>query len=81
MSTPLKILFVSAEVAPFAKTGGLADVAGALPKALAERGHDVRVIMPWYQSMALAGVPAPVLGAPIPLTEEGLPDDMPAAFT
>ena len=81
MSTPLKILFVSAEVAPFAKTGGLADVAGALPKALVERGHDVRVIMPWYQSMVLAGVQAPVIGAPVPLTEEGLPDDMPAAFT
>jgi starch synthase len=81
LSTPLKILFVSAEVAPFAKTGGLADVAGALPKALAERGHDVRVIMPWYQSMALAGVPGPVLGPPVPLTEEGLPEDMPAAFT
>ena len=81
LSTPLKILFVSAEVAPFAKTGGLADVAGALPKALAARGHDVRVIMPWYQSMALAGVQGKVLGQPVALTEEGLPEDMPAAFT
>src|SRR3984893_4924429 len=40
---PLKILLVSAEVAPFAKVGGLADVAGALPKALRALGHDVRV--------------------------------------
>ncbi len=45
---PLKILLLSAEVVPFAKTGGLADVAGALPKALKELGHDVRIAMPHY---------------------------------
>ena len=45
---PLKILVLSAEVVPFAKTGGLADVAGALPKALRTLGHDVRVCMPRY---------------------------------
>lgn len=45
----MKILFLSAEVAPFAKTGGLADVAGALPLALAERGHEVAVVLPKYQ--------------------------------
>jgi len=44
----LKILFVSAEVDPFAKTGGLADVAGSLPKELSILGHDVRVVMPRY---------------------------------
>ena len=48
---PLKILLVSAEVAPFAKVGGLADVAGALPKALRALGHDVRVVMPRYGSI------------------------------
>lgn len=45
----LKILFVSAEVSPFAKTGGLADVAGSLPQALTEFGHDVRIVMPKYK--------------------------------
>jgi len=44
----MKILFVSPEVVPFAKTGGLADVAGALPKAIKELGHDIRIILPKY---------------------------------
>jgi starch synthase len=43
-----KVLFVAAEAVPFAKTGGLADVAGSLPKELARQGLDVRVIMPKY---------------------------------
>lgn len=50
----LKILMLGAEVAPFAKAGGLADVCGSLPKALAALGHDVRVIMPAYQSIESA---------------------------
>jgi len=45
----MKILYVSSEVVPFAKTGGLADVAGALPKSLEKLGHDVRVVMPKYK--------------------------------
>ena len=51
----LKILLVSAEVYPFAKTGGLADVSGALPPALKKLGHDIRVIMPKYPCTAKAG--------------------------
>lgn len=44
----LNILIAASEVVPFAKTGGLADVAGALPKALRALGHDVRIVMPRY---------------------------------
>jgi len=47
----LKILTIGAEAAPFAKTGGLGDVAGSLPIALRELGHDVRVVMPAYRSV------------------------------
>ena len=45
---PLKVLLLAAEVVPFAKTGGLADVAGALPKTISALGHDIRVAMPRY---------------------------------
>lgn len=45
----LKVLFLAAEVTPFAKTGGLADVAGSLPKAIHNLGHDIRVVMPAYR--------------------------------
>jgi starch synthase len=51
----MKILFVSSEVAPFAKTGGLADVTGSLPKLLGAMGHDVRVIMPFYRTVETSG--------------------------
>jgi len=53
----MNVLFVAAEVDPWIKTGGLADVAGALPAALRSIGHDVRVVMPRYRVLREKGVP------------------------
>ena len=47
----MKILFATAECVPFIKTGGLADVAGALPKEIIKSGADVRVILPLYKQV------------------------------
>jgi starch synthase len=69
--TELNILFAASEVVPFAKTGGLADVAGALPKAIKALGHNIIVVMPRYYSIdpatltkleAPLGVPMGVMG-------------------
>ncbi len=48
---PLRVLMIASEVAPFSKTGGLADVTAALPRALAREGHDVTVVTPRYQGI------------------------------
>ena len=48
----MKILFTASECVPFVKTGGLADVVGALAPVLAKKGHDVRVILPMYTAIA-----------------------------
>ena len=48
----MKILFTASECVPFVKTGGLADVVGALGPVLAGQGHDVRVILPLYSAIA-----------------------------
>jgi len=78
---PLNILFVSPEATPFAKTGGLADVAGALPRELAKLGHHVRLIMPRYGSIDGAAygftewlrLPVPSASGPIPaIIERGV---------
>ena len=47
----MRILMVASEAAPFAKTGGLADVIMALPRALVRLGHAVDVILPWYRGV------------------------------
>lgn len=48
----MNVLYTASEVYPFIKTGGLADVAGSLPKALSEAGAQIRVILPLYESIA-----------------------------
>ncbi|TDX51528.1 glycogen synthase GlgA [Orenia marismortui] len=53
MTEKLKILFVASEATPFVKTGGLADVAGSLPQAIKEMGHDIRLVIPEYRQIAL----------------------------
>src|SRR3954471_8651727 len=50
-----RVLMVSSEAAPLAKTGGLADVVGSLPSALRDFGHEVAVVIPRYGSIDLTG--------------------------
>ena len=52
---PLNLLMVSSEAVPYAKTGGLADVAGALPLELAKLGHDVILLLPHYRCFSESG--------------------------
>ena len=52
----IRICFIASEVAPLAKTGGLADVAGALPRYLHSQGHDIRLFMPLYSQVGVTGL-------------------------
>ena len=65
----MNVMMVSSEAEPFAKTGGLADVAGALPKYLTHLGADACLVMPLYQKVTQAGVKltklAPILKVPV----------------
>jgi len=65
MDDPLRVLFVTSEAVPFAKTGGLADVAGALPKFLKALGCDLKVVMPYYRMVKESGHPVQHLGEEI----------------
>lgn len=58
----MEILFASSEACPFAKTGGLADVSAALPRALANAGHTLYLVIPAYRSALASGIPIADLG-------------------
>jgi len=67
----LKVLYLSAEAVPFAKTGGLADVAGSLPKAIRCLGHDIRLAMPRYGRVEIEkfGLVRRLDALPVPMDE------------
>jgi starch synthase len=75
---PLKILFVTPEAVPFAKTGGLADVAGALPKSLRALGCEIKCVMPYYRMVKESGLPLQYMGKEIeiPIGDEKLKADI-----
>jgi starch synthase len=61
----MRILFAASEAAPFAKTGGLADVMEGLPRALAAKGHEVAVVLPRYRGIGTKRVVLPSLTIPM----------------
>jgi len=61
----MRVLMVASEVTPYSKTGGLADVAGALPRALARLGHEVDVVVPAYRGTPVEGPPSGSLRIPV----------------
>lgn len=67
----MRVLFVSSEVYPFSKSGGLGDVAGALPAALAEHGCEVLVVTPWYRT--LRGAPLWIGDVDVPFSGDWTP--------
>jgi ADP-glucose type glycogen/starch synthase len=69
----MKILFATSEVVPYSKTGGLGDVSGALPDALAARGHQVVVLSPLHRAVRRCGRPLTPLGKTIEVLVRGRP--------
>jgi starch synthase len=78
MVESLKVWFLSPEVAPYAKTGGLADMAGSLPGALRKLGMDVRVGLPFYRTVREKNLATERVfaGLEVPLGDKTLPCDV-----
>ena len=73
---PLNLLMVSSEAVPYAKTGGLADVVGALPLELAKLGHDVILLLPRYRCLSESGRSFRAICQLRVLTSQGLVDTL-----
>src|SRR5947209_9603467 len=67
---PLNIVFAASECVPFSKTGGLADVVGALPKALVELGHNVSVYLPKYKQTKLTDAKTVLHSVTVPFDDQ-----------
>jgi starch synthase len=65
MRKKLNILIAASEIVPFAKTGGLADVMGALPKELETMGHNIKLVMPRYYNINIEKCNLKPLGSPL----------------
>ncbi|MFH1351280.1 MAG: glycogen synthase GlgA [Pseudomonadota bacterium] len=78
MDKQLKVLFLSPEVVPYAKSGGLADVAGSLPEALKRLGADVRLVLPFYRVVREGNFQTHLLfkDLEVPLGKESLTADV-----
>jgi len=69
----LRVVFAASEGVPYAKTGGLADVIGALPRAIAARGHDVRLFLPYYAVTRRMKPPVKKTGITVSIPMRGAP--------
>ncbi len=73
MSNRLTVVIAAGEGAPYSKTGGLGDVVGALPGAIAARGHDVRLFLPYYATTRRMKVPVKETGVSVSIPMRGVP--------
>lgn len=67
----MRVLFASAEVAPYSKAGGLGDVAGSLPRALVDLGHELLVVSPWYAGLGGGAQPLWIGDVDVPFAGDG----------